>query len=370
MSEASPELLAYIMNESSSGMAALAPSLGQYHITVLLVDDQPSFGEVIRYLLADQPDINFHYCAKAVDALQTAEQIKPTVILQDLVMTGVDGSTLDGLTLVSAYRTSAVTKDIPIIVLSATDTPVVKGTAFEVGANDYLVKLPSNIELLARLRYHSRAYLNQIERDEAHQALRVSQQLLVEKNIELERLTNVDGLTGVSSRRYFNEFTNVQWRQAIRERQPFAILMVDIDDFKSYNDTYGHLVGDESLRRVAEALKICCRRPTDLVARFGGEEFVVCLGSALDGAKVVGEHMRRAVQDAGIAHTGSTVADTVTVSVGCASTSPGRGALLLPLIEAADIALYDAKHSGKNRVVAKEVVDPTFVVRRINRQGI
>src|ERR1035441_6546706 len=180
------------MNESSSGMAALAPSLGQYHITVLLVDDQPSFGEVIRYLLADQPDINFHYCAKAVDALQTAEQIKPTVILQDLVMTGVDGSTLDGLTLISAYRTSAVTKDIPIIVLSATDNPVVKGTAFEVGANDYLVKLPSNIELLARLRYHSRAYLNQIERDEAHQALRVSQQLLVEKNIELERLMNVD----------------------------------------------------------------------------------------------------------------------------------------------------------------------------------
>jgi two-component system chemotaxis family response regulator WspR len=349
------------MNESSTGRAAAAPSLGRNHITVLLVDDQPSFGEVIRYLLADQPDIKFHYCAKAVDALQTAEQIKPTVILQDLVMTAVDGSILDGLTLVRAYRTSPVTKDIPIIVLSATDNPVVKGKAFEVGANDYLVKLPSNIELLARLRYHSRAYLNQIERDEAHQALRASQELLVEKNIELERLSNVDGLTGVGSRRYFNEFTNVQWRHAIREQQPFAILMVDIDDFKSYNDTYGHLVGDESLRRVAKAIKNCCRRPTDLVARFGGEEFIVCLACTLDGAKIVSENMRRAVQDAGIARTGSTVAATVTVSIGCASTSPGRGALLLTLIEAADIALYDAKHSGKNRVVSKEVVDLRFV---------
>jgi len=343
------------MNEPGSGTAPLASSHGKHHITVLLVDDQPSFGKVIRKLLADQPDINFHYCAKAIDALESAERIKPTVILQDLVMTGVDGSIFDGLALVSAYRASAVTKDIPIVVLSATEHPVVKAAAFEVGANDYLVKLPSKTELLARLRYHSRAYLNQIERDEAHQSLRVSQQLLVEKNIELERLSNVDGLTGVSSRRYFNEFTDVQWRHAIRERQPFAILMVDIDDFKSYNDTYGHLVGDKSLRRVAEALKTCCRRPTDLVARFGGEEFVAYVGCALDGAKVVGENMRRAVQDAGIARTGSAVADTVTVSVGCASTSPGRGALLLPLIEAADIALYDAKHAGKNRVVAKEV---------------
>jgi two-component system chemotaxis family response regulator WspR len=184
--------------------------------------------------------------------------------------------------------------------------------------------------------------------------LRVSQQLLVDKNIELERLTNVDGLTGLSNRRYFNEFTSVQWMHAIRERQPYAILMVDVDDFKRYNDSYGHLAGDEVLKKVAEAVRSCCERPTDLVARFGGEEFVACLASALDGAKVVGDRMCRAVQNAGIPHNGSTVGDTVTVSIGCASTSPRRGASLLSLIEAADVALYDAKHSGKNRVAVQE----------------
>ncbi len=132
------------MNEPDSAMAALAASPGQYDMTVLLVDDQPIFGDVIRYLLSEEPDILFHYCANAADALATAERVRPTVILQDLVMPGVDG-----LTLVSAYRANAITKDVPIIVLSADDNPVVKSKAFEVGANDYLVKLPSNIELLA-----------------------------------------------------------------------------------------------------------------------------------------------------------------------------------------------------------------------------
>jgi two-component system chemotaxis family response regulator WspR len=337
------------MNEPNSGLAALAPSLGRYDVVVLLVDDQPIIGEAIRRALADQPDISFHYCTEAVNALRTAEQIEPTVILQDLVMPGVDG-----LTLVRAYRANAATKDIPIIVLSAKDDPAVKSAAFECGANDYLVKLPNNIELLARLRYHSKAYLNRLQRDDAYRALRVSQQLLVDKNIELERLTNVGDLTGLSNRRYFSEFSSVQWRHAIRDRQPYAILMVDVDDFKRYNDTYGHLAGDEVLKKVARAVQSCCERPTDLVARFGGEEFVACLASALDGAKVVGERMCRAVQDAGIPHSGSTVADTVTVSIGCASTNPRHDASLLSLIEAADVALYDAKHSGKNRVAVQE----------------
>jgi two-component system chemotaxis family response regulator WspR len=158
------------MNKPDSAKAALAPSVSEYNTTVLLVDDQPIFADVIRYLLSNQPDIAFRYCADAVDALKTAELIKPTVILQDLVMPDVDG-----LTLVRAYRASVVTKDVPIIVLSADDNPVVKGSAFEAGANDYVVKLPSEIELLARLRYHSRARLNQIQRDDAYLALQHSQ---------------------------------------------------------------------------------------------------------------------------------------------------------------------------------------------------
>src|SRR5438552_15289580 len=130
-----------------------------YHVMVLLVDDQAMVCEAVRRALANQTDIDFHYCSDARDAIATANQIKPTVILQDLVMPGIDG-----LTLVSQYRANPATKDIPIIVLSTNENPHVKGQAFSIGANDYLVKLPDRLELIARIRYHSRAFLNQVQR--------------------------------------------------------------------------------------------------------------------------------------------------------------------------------------------------------------
>jgi two-component system, chemotaxis family, response regulator WspR len=226
--------------------------------------------------------------------------------------------------------------------------------------DDYLVKLPATIELLARIRHHSKAYLNQVQRDEAYRALRESQKLLLEKNLELERLTNVDGLTGLSNRRYFDEFVDLQWRHAIRERIPFSILMIDVDNFKPYNDTYGHLAGDEVLKKLGQTIRNCCERPTDLAARFGGEEFIVCLtGIGADGAQAFGEKVRVAVEAVGIPHKGSTVAATVTASIGIAWTHPRPGDSYLPLIEGADVALYEAKGSGKNRAVAREHLTAT-----------
>ena len=159
-------------------MISQAPN--EYAVMVLLVDDQAMVGEAIRRALANQPHIDFHYCANPTDALRIAGQIKPTVILQDLVMPGVDG-----LTLVRQYRAEPTTRDIPIIVLSTKEEPAVKGEAFAAGANDYLVKLPDKIELIARIRHHSKAYLNQVQRDEAYRALRESQQQLVDSNTAL-----------------------------------------------------------------------------------------------------------------------------------------------------------------------------------------
>ena len=147
---------------------------------VLLVDDQAMVCEAVRRALASQTDIDFHYCADAREALTIANQIKPAVILQDLVMPGVDG-----LTLVNQFRTNPATKDVPIIVLSTNENPQVKGHAFALGANDYLVKLPDKIELVARIRYHSKAYLNLLQRDAAYRALRESQQQLIESNAAL-----------------------------------------------------------------------------------------------------------------------------------------------------------------------------------------
>ncbi len=155
----------------------------EYHVMVLLVDDQAMVCEAIRRALANEADIDFHYCSDAREAMSTATHIKPTVILQDLVMPGIDG-----LTLVSQFRANPATREIPIIVLSTNENPQVKGQAFAMGANDYLVKLPDRIELIARLRYHSRAYLNQLQRDAAYHALRESQQQLMENNTELVAL--------------------------------------------------------------------------------------------------------------------------------------------------------------------------------------
>ena len=317
-------------------------------IMVLLVDDQLMVGEAIRRTLVDLPDTDFHYCSNPLDALAVAKKVKPTVILQDLVMPAIGG-----LDLVREYRTDPETKNIPVIMLSTKEEATVKSDAFRAGANDYLVKLPDRIELIARIRYHSAAYLSQIQRDEAYRALRISQRELMETNLELQRLTNVDGLTGVSNRRYFNEFIEAEWKQAIRNHEPISLLMLDIDHFKQYNDRHGHLAGDEVLRTVAQTVMRSFRRPRDLAARFGGEEFCVILPqTAADDLPMLGNMVVNAVEALDLPHHESTVGGKVTISAGGATCTPRSGDSFLMLIEAADKALYEAKHNGRNCVLA------------------
>jgi sigma-B regulation protein RsbU (phosphoserine phosphatase) len=141
--------------------------------TVLLIDDQPIIGEAVRRMLAGEEGIAFHYCKDATAALETAARIEPTVILQDLIMPEIEG-----LELVRRFRADPAFQDVPIIVLSTKEDPAVKAEAFALGANDYVVKLPDRLELLARLRYHSRGYVALVERNEAFAALQASQQVL------------------------------------------------------------------------------------------------------------------------------------------------------------------------------------------------
>jgi two-component system chemotaxis family response regulator WspR len=320
-----------------------------YLVKVLLVDDQAMIGETVRRALAQQPNIEFRYCGNPAEALEVAQKTKPTVILQDLVMPGIDG-----LTLVRQYRANPLTKDVPIIVLSTKEEPTVKSEAFALGANDYLIKLPDAIELIARVRHHSKAYLNQLQRDAAYLALHESQRKLMETNAELQRLTNVDGLTGLSNRRYFNEFSAAQWKLAARDQTPLSILMIDVDSFKRYNDTYGHLAGDEVLKGIATAMQKSFIRPTDLTARFGGEEFVVVLPATPPASlPALGEKLRRNVEDLRIPHSASTAGEFVTISIGGATRIPQMADPFLSLMETADAALYEAKESGKNRVVTR-----------------
>ena len=150
-----------------------AARLTSHTIKVLLVDDQAIIGEAVRRMLAADADISFHFCSDPTQAVRIAAEISPTVILQDLVMPEVDG-----LTLVKTYRAHPKMRDIPLIVLSTREEPTTKAEAFGLGANDYLVKLPDKVELIARIRYHSAGYIAQLQRNEAYQALLESQKRL------------------------------------------------------------------------------------------------------------------------------------------------------------------------------------------------
>ncbi|MDQ2183789.1 diguanylate cyclase [Alcaligenaceae bacterium A4P071] len=331
-------------------MAAIAdtPLAPILPVTVLLVDDQIMVGEAIRRALVQEQDVVYHFCPNPDDAVSEAQRLKPTVILQDLVLPRVDG-----LTLVRAYRDTPALRDVPIIVLSTKEDPITKSAAFAAGANDYLVKLPDAIELIARIRYHSRSYLALRERDEAYRALHASQQQLLEMNLELRRLSNLDGLTGLANRRYFDEYLGAEWQRALREQRDIALMMVDVDHFKRYNDTYGHVAGDGALQQVAQALQGTADRSTDLAARYGGEEFsLVMHNTSLGGARLIGEKLRRAVAALAVEHKASTTGDILSVSIGAATMVPQHGMTFTALVDAADRNLYAAKHQGRNQVVA------------------
>ncbi|MDE1180577.1 diguanylate cyclase [Paraburkholderia sp.] len=325
------------------------PPAAECPIMVLLVDDQAIIGEAVRLALVGEAGVDFHYCASPEEAVACAEQTRATVILQDLVMPGTDG-----LTLVRLYRQNPATRDIPIIVLSTKEEPLVKSAAFAAGANDYLVKLPDRLELIARIRYHSRSYMNLLQRDEAYQALRQSQQQLLATNLELQRLTHSDGLTGLSNRRYLDQYLAAEWRRGTRDQTGLGFLMIDVDNFKAYNDTYGHVAGDVVLQRIAHTVATCLGRTPDLAARFGGEEFAVVLpGMSAGGLRLLAEKIRLAIEALGIEHSGSGTG-WVTISIGAAMVVPTLDAPVTSLIEAADAGLYRAKRDGKNRVAISE----------------
>ena len=176
-------------------------------------------------------------------------------------------------------------------------------------------------------------------------------QQLEEANQRLQRLSSIDGLTGIANRRQLDETLQTEWRRSFRHDTPISIVMFDLDAFKSFNDAYGHQAGDECLRQVAAALRDGLRRAGDLVARYGGEEFAAVLPeSDLRGALQYADAARLAVENLAITHGSSPVTQVVTVSVGVASALPRRGGSPDELIARADQALYQAKRRGKNRV--------------------
>ena len=178
-------------------------------------------------------------------------------------------------------------------------------------------------------------------------------QALEEANIKLSELTVTDALTGLSNRRRFDQVITEEWMRASRTGQSLAILMIDVDHFKAYNDHYGHQAGDECLRKVAGVLQANARRASDLVARYGGEEFVVVAGDLdIQAAKELAETLRSSVEVLGMSHQFSPVASVVTISIGVSVTTPDANMAPESLLRMADAAMYCAKDGGRNRVAA------------------
>jgi len=328
-------------------------SLEHHKITVLLVDDQAMIAEAVRRALSSEEDIEFHYCQDPTKAIKLAAEINATVILQDLVMPEIDG-----LMMVRYFRVNKATAKIPIIVLSTKEEATIKSEAFTLGANDYMVKLPNEIEMIARLRYHSKAYINQLERDAAFRALEESREKLAEANLALQKLSSQDGLTGIANRRSFDETLLKEWNRSIRGAKSIGLIMLDIDFFKLYNDHYGHQGGDDCLKKVAKGLESAIHREADFLARYGGEEFSTVLPDTdMNGAVKVAEEMRQAIKDLKIEHAKSKVADTVSISIGVSAVIPLQEMTPEVLIAAADQALYKAKEEGRDTVRSGLVTD-------------
>ncbi|MDP2228833.1 MAG: diguanylate cyclase [Moraxellaceae bacterium] len=171
-------------------------------------------------------------------------------------------------------------------------------------------------------------------------------------NRELDRLARLDTLTGLANRRSFDERLGEEWERARRDQKPLAVLFIDVDHFKAYNDTYGHGAGDVCLAAVATAINGSLLRTADIASRFGGEEFVVILpGTDAQGAREVAERIQKAVDLQALPHAGSTTASHVTVSIGLTACIPEAG-LAQALVESADAALYQAKHGGRHQIVS------------------
>jgi diguanylate cyclase (GGDEF)-like protein len=283
------------------------------------------------------------------------------VILMDITMPRTDG-----VAAVKRIREEVGFGDLPIIMVTGRTEEYALEAAFRAGATDYVTKPIKIVELLARLRAALTLKRELDCRRLREQELLAATQQLQEANQTLQRLSNVDALTGVANRRYFNGQLAHEWARAVRDRTPLSIVMIDIDAFKAYNDHYGHPKGDECLRQVARALASAVKRPGDLLARYGGEEFVVLLPkTSLHGAVALAEEARQRVERLGLAHAHSPVLDRVTISLGVASIVPDRHEALEDLIVHADQALYQAKKQGRNGVqVFAEMPDPSWVPLR------
>ncbi len=294
------------------------------HGKILVVDDELLNIEVMSGTLEDLGEVLF--ATNGAEAIDLCLREKPDIIILDIMM-----PEMDGFEVCRRLKQMPETSSIPIIFATAMTDNTDEAKGFEIGAVDYISKPIVAPVVVARVKNHL-----QLKQYRDH----------------LENIAFIDGLTGIPNRRSFDQHIRAEWQRGVRSASELSLLLIDIDHFKQYNDTYGHQAGDACLAVVAKALSSSVHRPGDLVARYGGEEFVCILPATnIEGASAIGTTLREAVNYLKIPHKSSSVCNHVTISIGGASIMPDQSSDIGDLIGAADAMLYKAKSEGRDRVV-------------------
>ena len=302
---------------------------------ILIIEDDAGLRDFLEHYLGERGHEVFAAENGGV-GVRMYRQCSPDLVLLDMLMPDMDGR--------EAVRRMRDSNDewVPVIFISGCNVTEDIESAFDAGGDDYLLK-PFNPKILdAKIRSMQRiAQMRQRLVEQAGQ-LRAA-------NAELERLAELDGLTGIPNRRRLDRKLEDEISRCARSGAPLSVIMLDIDHFKRFNDTYGHQLGDECLRLVGRTLADQLRRPADLVARYGGEEFCVVLPETpLNGAVAIAELLRRKIARLQLqTPQGPT---QLTVSLGVAGVKPQADAPLKALLDEADAALYQAKEEGRNTV--------------------
>jgi diguanylate cyclase (GGDEF)-like protein len=292
----------------------------------LIVDDEKSNIDVLNHILKEKYKL---FIAKSGEsAIKIARENVPDLILLDIIMPD-----MNGFEVLTQLKKSDLTSNIPVIFITGQDSKEDEIKGLNLGAVDYITKPFHNVIVEARIRTHMK---------------------IVEQMQIIERMSIMDELTELPNRRYFNDQLTREWGRAIRETASISLLIIDVDKFKVYNDTYGHPQGDALLQAVSAVFKQALKRPADFVARWGGEEFIMLMpGTDLDGAMEVAERIRAGVEETIIPCTDGTSTGT-TVSIGVNTERPMINLPVAGFVSRADKALYAAKESGRNKVCAYE----------------
>ncbi len=293
--------------------------------SILIVDDETINIQILKIALADY---FIQSATNGLDALRISQsQNPPDIILLDIMM-----PEMDGFQICRELKSNPQTVNIPIIFITALTEDKKEEKGLALGAVDYITK-PFRIPIVqARVKNH----------------------LQLKKSLDiLENLSTLDFLTNIPNRRRFNEVLISEWRHALRAMSQLSLIIIDIDFFKLFNDSYGHLAGDACLQKISKVLVETLNRSTDFAARFGGEEFVVILPeTSQEGALNLAKNFQKAIAAMSIPHSKSPISEFVTVSFGIATFRPSNDSDPSEIIRLADSMLYKAKAEGRNCIRA------------------